>query len=210
MPTLRTLARLRSRSGERNSSARGVIASQPTNAQKSWTAAKPTAGQPNGASGANASARTSRTDASTTTTTSPSTPTVATACAAPTRRRPRRFSPYASAMNAPAMTNCASRPRANGAARYDAARSPTKAVPVGTCARKSHPAIAPQRVPNARTMYAVKPPATGCRRASAANVSASGSDSSDSPAQATSDAGPAVSAATAGSTRMPVPRTAPT
>src|SRR3989442_15002142 len=76
MPTLRTLARLRSRSGERNSSARGVIASQPTNAQKSWTAAKPTAGQPNGASGANASARTSRTDASTTTTTSPSTPTV--------------------------------------------------------------------------------------------------------------------------------------
>jgi hypothetical protein len=58
-------------------------------------------------------------------------------------------------------------------------------------------------------MYAENPPATGSRLASAAKVSASGNDSRHKTAQATMDAGPAVSAATAGRTRIPVPSTAP-
>src|SRR5262249_50318222 len=47
------------------------------------------------------------------------------------------------------------------------------------------------------------------RLASAAKVSASGNDSRHRTNQATIDAGPAVSAATAGRTRIPVPSTAP-
>src|SRR5215470_12310330 len=58
-------------------------------------------------------------------------------------------------------------------------------------------------------MYAENPPATGSRLASAAKVSASGNDSRHRSTQATIDAGPAVSAATAGRTRIPVPSTAP-
>jgi len=58
-------------------------------------------------------------------------------------------------------------------------------------------------------MYTENPPATGSRLASAAKVSASGNDSRHKTAQATIDAGPAVSAATAGRTRIPVPSTAP-
>ena len=81
--------------------------------------------------------------------------------------------------------------------------------PVGTCARKSHPAARPARTPNARTMYALNPPAIGCPRASDANVSASGIERRLSASHATSEAGPAVWAAVPGSTRIPLPRTAP-
>src|SRR5215475_9288217 len=69
--------------------------------------------------------------------------------------------------------------------------------------------MAAVRAPNARLTYVETPPASGCRAPSAANVAASGMDSTMSPTHASNDAGPAISAPSAGRPITPVPSTAP-
>jgi len=95
-------------------------------------------------------------------------------------------------------------------AAYSPAIKAAITYPVGACARKIQPAAAPPRGPKARSIAPAKPAASGRSRERPAYVSASGNESSTRASQASTEAGPAVSAAMAGKTRIPVPMTAPT
>src|SRR4051794_21434997 len=88
--------------------------------------------------------------------------------------------------------------------------SATAGAPSTTPVRNHQPVILPAARPNAALAYAAVPPASGKRTPSAANVVASGADSARRPAHASTDAGPAASAASEGSSSTPGPSTAPT
>src|SRR5918912_2927971 len=88
--------------------------------------------------------------------------------------------------------------------------SDTAGAPITTAVRNQAPVTADARAPNPARTYAATPPATGWRTPRAANVRASGADSTSSPAQARIEAGPAVCTARAGTSSRPGPISAPT
>jgi hypothetical protein len=95
------------------------------------------------------------------------------------------------------------------AAAYAPPTSATSGAPSGTASKNVQPTTAEAAGPNASRTKVETPPPPGKRAESRDIVSASGNVRNVIAPQATSEAGPASSAATAGITSTPEPSTAP-
>ncbi|BCY06661.1 hypothetical protein L3i22_017490 [Actinoplanes sp. L3-i22] len=203
------MARGTSRRGFRYSADSDESASQPAKPQTRIAAAAPSPAQPCGANGVRFANLRCGSAASTVTTSSRARVPVSTSCTRPEMRRPKRFMTYAVSTTPRNVSSSVVRPPPSASATYPPVNDVATGAPSGTAKKKHHPTAADARRPKAMPAYVATPPPSGKRAPSAANVQASGAERRIRASHASSAAGPAAAAASAGMEMSPVPSTAP-